>query len=153
VNHPALVKTSDQASFSSADFSPFTSAEALRSSDISPVPYLNLKPNSRGGTTEKIKSSHYRKFVEATQIKKIKEATNPKPVDLGRMLFLVLQKDGGEGFAGLQLRLTLHHIRKLTQLFLSLTIGRKEIRNKTLIVCSVLVVSLKTTMERTRYDA
>jgi len=25
-------------------------------------------------------------------------------------------------------------------------------RNKTLIVCSVLVVSLKTTMEKTRYD-
>jgi hypothetical protein len=41
VNHPALVKTSDQPSFSSANFSPFTSAEALRSSDISPVPSLN----------------------------------------------------------------------------------------------------------------
>jgi len=26
-------------------------------------------------------------------------------------------------------------------------------RNKTLIVCSILVVSLKTTMEKTRYDA
>jgi hypothetical protein len=46
VNHPALIKTSDQPSFSS-NFSPFTSAEALRSSDISSVPNLNLKPNSR----------------------------------------------------------------------------------------------------------
>jgi hypothetical protein len=42
VNHSALVKTSDQPSFSSANFSPFTSAEALRASDISLVPSLNL---------------------------------------------------------------------------------------------------------------
>jgi hypothetical protein len=41
VNHPALLKTSDQPSFSSSNFSPFTSAEALRSSAISPVPRLN----------------------------------------------------------------------------------------------------------------
>jgi len=52
VNHPALVKASDQASFSSANFSPFTSAEALRSSDISAVPSLNLKPNPCGGTAK-----------------------------------------------------------------------------------------------------
>jgi hypothetical protein len=57
VNHPALVKTSDQPSFSTASFSPFTSAEALRSSDMSPVSSLNLKPNPRGGTTKKITSS------------------------------------------------------------------------------------------------
>jgi hypothetical protein len=40
VNHPALVKTSDQPSFSSSNFSPFTYAEALRASDIIPVPSL-----------------------------------------------------------------------------------------------------------------
>jgi len=57
VNHPALIKTSDQPSFSSANFSPFTSAEALGSSDISPVPSLNLKPNPRGGTAKKIMST------------------------------------------------------------------------------------------------
>ena len=34
VNHPALVKTSDQPSFSSANFSPFTSTEALCASDV-----------------------------------------------------------------------------------------------------------------------
>jgi len=34
VNHPALVKTSDQPSFSSANFSPFSAPEALRASDI-----------------------------------------------------------------------------------------------------------------------
>ena len=33
VNHLALIKISDQPSFSSANFSPFTSAEALRSSE------------------------------------------------------------------------------------------------------------------------
>jgi hypothetical protein len=52
VNHPALVKTSDQPSFSS-NFSPFTSAEALLSSDISPVPSLNLRPYPHGGTAKK----------------------------------------------------------------------------------------------------
>jgi hypothetical protein len=41
VNHPALAKTSDQPSFSSSNFSPFTVAEALRSSDFSLVPNLN----------------------------------------------------------------------------------------------------------------
>jgi len=78
VNHPALVKTSDQPSFSSANFSPFTSAEALQSSDISPVPSLNLKPNPHGGTPKKIRSSPYKIFVEATQKKKIKQATTSK---------------------------------------------------------------------------
>jgi len=67
------------------------------------------------------------------------------------MLFLVLQKDVREGFAGIHLRMTLHQIRTLTYLFLSLTIRRKK-RNKTLIVCTVLVVSLKTTMEKSGYD-
>ena len=63
VNHPALEKTSDQQSFSSANFSPFTSSEALRSSDISPVPSLNLEPNPRGGTAKKIMSSPYKNLL------------------------------------------------------------------------------------------
>jgi hypothetical protein len=67
VNHLALVKTSDQPSFSSANFSPFTSAKALRSSDISPMPSPNLKPNPHGGTAEIIMSLPYKIFVEATQ--------------------------------------------------------------------------------------
>jgi hypothetical protein len=50
VNLPALVKTSDQPSFSFSNFSPFTSVEVLRALDISRVPNLNLKPNPRGGT-------------------------------------------------------------------------------------------------------
>jgi len=75
LNHPALVKTSDQLSFSSANFSPFTSTEALRASDISAVPSLNLQPNPRGGTVKKITSSSFRNFVGATQERKIKQAT------------------------------------------------------------------------------
>jgi len=42
------------------------------------VPSLNLKPNPRGGTAKKITSSPYKKFVEATQKKKIKQATKSK---------------------------------------------------------------------------
>jgi hypothetical protein len=56
VNHPGLVKTSDQPSFSSANFSPFTSDEVLRASDISAVPSLNLQPNSHSGKIKKITS-------------------------------------------------------------------------------------------------
>jgi len=41
VSHPALVKTSDQPSFCYANFSPFTFADALQASDVSPVPSLN----------------------------------------------------------------------------------------------------------------
>jgi len=72
VHHPALVNNSDQPSFSSVYFSPLTSAEALRASDISPVPNLNLKPNTRVGTAKKISNSPYRKFDGAIQKKKIK---------------------------------------------------------------------------------
>ena len=75
MNHPDLVKTSNQPSFSSANFSPFTSAAALRSSDISPVPSLNPKPDPHGGTAKKMTSSPNKKLVEATQKKKIKQAT------------------------------------------------------------------------------
>jgi hypothetical protein len=66
------------------------------------------------------------------------------------MLLLVLQKNGREGIAGIQLCLT-HQIRTLTYLFLSLTIRWKK-RNMTLIVCSALVVFLKTTMKKIGYD-
>jgi hypothetical protein len=70
VNHSALVKTSDQPSFSSANFSPFTSAEVLLLSDISPVPSLNLKPNPHGGRAKKITSSPYKNLLR--QHRKIK---------------------------------------------------------------------------------
>jgi len=78
VNHRALTNISDQPSFSSVYFSPLTFAEALRASDISPVPNLKLQPNTRGGTAKKISNSPYRRFAGATQEKKIKQATKSK---------------------------------------------------------------------------
>jgi len=75
VNCPALVKTSDQPSFISVNFSPFTSGEALRASDISDVPSLNLQPYTRSGTAKKIRSSPYKTFVGATQKKEIIQTT------------------------------------------------------------------------------
>jgi len=88
MNHPALIKTSDQPSFSSANLSPFTSAEVLRSLDISPVPSLNLKPNPHGGAANKITSSPYKTFVEATQKRKIKQATKSKTSRLASNVLL-----------------------------------------------------------------
>jgi len=76
VNHPTLVKTSDQPSFRSVNFSPFASVQALRASDISHVPNLNLKLNASGVTAKKITSSPYKKIVGATQ--KTKQVTKPK---------------------------------------------------------------------------
>ena len=103
LNHPALVKTSAQPSFNSSAISPFISVEVLRASDISPVPNLNLKhkilalcqpepkasdispvtnlnlkPTLRVGTAKKIRSSPYKKFVEANQREKIKRTTKSK---------------------------------------------------------------------------
>jgi hypothetical protein len=42
------------------------------------VQSLNLKPNPCGGTPKKLMNSSYRKSVEATQKKKIKQATKSK---------------------------------------------------------------------------
>jgi hypothetical protein len=42
------------------------------------LPSLNLKPNPHGGTAKKITGSPYKKFIEATQQKKIKQATKSK---------------------------------------------------------------------------
>jgi hypothetical protein len=114
LKQPALVKTNDQPSFVSANFSPFTSVEALRLSDISLVPSLNLQPNSRGETAKKIKSSPYKKFVEVNQKKKLKQAIKSKTSQLASNALLGPSKHGRERFAGVQLRLTLHQILTLT---------------------------------------
>jgi hypothetical protein len=52
------------------------------------VPSLKLKPNPRGGTTEKITSSPYKKFVDGTQKKKIKQATKSKTIRLASNVLL-----------------------------------------------------------------
>ena len=62
------MKTSDQPSF--------TSAEALHTSDTSPVPSLNLQP--KWWNSKEITSSSYRNLVGVTQKKKIKQATESK---------------------------------------------------------------------------
>jgi hypothetical protein len=95
-----LVQTSDQPSLISANFSPFTTAEALCASDISPVLILNLQPNTHGGTVKKILLGQLKKRKER---RKSNRPLNPKPIGLRRMLFFVLQKEGREGFAGIQL--------------------------------------------------
>jgi len=87
VNHFALVKTSDKPLLSSVTFSPYTSTEARRTSDISPLSGLNPQPHTCGGTAQKITSSLYRKLFGATQKKKIKQTTKPKT------FFLFLPKD------------------------------------------------------------
>jgi hypothetical protein len=72
VSHVCMVKTSDQPSFSSVNFSPFTSAEAFRSIiRYQPCAKPELNPNSLGGTSMKITSSSYKKYFEATQKLKI----------------------------------------------------------------------------------
>jgi len=79
VNHPALVKTSDQPTFSSSNFLPFTFVEVLRASDISPVPSLNLKPNPCGGTAKKITCSTYKNLLRQLKKRKSNRPLNPKP--------------------------------------------------------------------------
>jgi hypothetical protein len=51
------------------------------------VPSLNLKPNPRGGAAKKM-ISPYKKFVEATQKKKIKQATKSKTSQLALNVLL-----------------------------------------------------------------
>jgi hypothetical protein len=132
------VHTSDQPSFISVYFSPLTSDEALRASDISPMPSRNLQPNTHGGTAKKITNSPYKKFVGGKLRKrKSKRPLNPKPIGLRRMPLLGPSKRGTRRFARIQLRLTFHKIRTLTELFLSSTIRRKK-GNNTPIVCCVL---------------
>ena len=98
------MNTSDQPSFSSVYFSPLTSVEALRESDINPVPNLNLQPNTLSGTVKKISNSPCRKFVGATQKKKIKQGTKSKTSRLASNALLGPSKRQKRGFAGIQLR-------------------------------------------------
>jgi hypothetical protein len=72
MNHHAVAKTSYQPSFCSFYFSPFTSADAVRSIiryQSCAKPELN--PNPRGGTAKKITISPYKTYFKATQKEKI----------------------------------------------------------------------------------
>jgi hypothetical protein len=93
---------------------PFTSAVPLQSSNISSVPSLNLTPNPRGGTAKQTTTSPLKKSVEATQKKKTKQATKSKTNQLASNALLGPSKDRREGFARIQLHLTLHQVQTLT---------------------------------------
>jgi len=88
-------------------FSPLTFAEGLRASDISPMPSLNLQPNTHGGTAKKITNSPYKNFVRVTQKKNIKQATDSRTNRLASNAVLDPSKRREMGFAGIQLRLAL----------------------------------------------
>jgi len=98
VNQLALVNPSDLPSFSSVYFSPLTSAEALRGSDISPLTSLNLQPNTCGRTAKKVTNSPYKKIVGANQKKKIKQATKSKTNRLESNALLGPSKNTEERF-------------------------------------------------------
>jgi hypothetical protein len=77
VNHPVLLKTSDQPSFCSAIFSPFTSAEAIQASDISSLPSLDLRQILV--VEKEIKGSPYKNLRQIR--KKSNRPLNPKLKD------------------------------------------------------------------------
>jgi hypothetical protein len=68
VNHPALVKTGDEPSFSSVNFSPFAFAEAPRASDISPVPSLNILVRYCSGICTGYLKKTIKFLIEANQV-------------------------------------------------------------------------------------
>ena len=136
-----MVNSIDLPSFNSANFSPFTTAEALRASDISAVSNINQQPNSCGGTVKKITSSSYSILLGQLR-KNIKQVTKCETIWLASNAFIGPSKRRKRLFAAIQLRLTLHHIRTLTEMYLPLTIGQKK-RNKSLIECPLSVVCLK----------
>jgi hypothetical protein len=93
------MNTSDQPSFSSVYFSSLTSAEALRAWDMSLVPRLNLRPNTRGGIA-KYRIHLTENLLGQLRKRKSNRPPNPKPISLRLMLFFVLKKDGREGSPG-----------------------------------------------------
>jgi hypothetical protein len=71
VNHPVLIKTSDQPSFSSANFF------AVHFSRGSPIiryqPCAKSEPKAKSSWWNNKENNEYKKFVKATQKKKKKE--------------------------------------------------------------------------------
>ena len=119
------------------------------------MPSLNLKPNPRGGPANKITNSPYKKFDEATQKKKIKQATKSKTSRLAsKCSSWSIKKMEEKGFAAIQLRLT-SDTPSDSDTGLAVPFAddsKEEDEEQDAVLSSVLVVSLKTTMEKTRYD-
>jgi len=148
VNHPAFVKTSDQPSFSSVNFSLFTSAEAFWASDISPVRSLNLQPNTRGGTAKKITSSAHGKLAGATQKNQIKQASKSKTSQLTSNVLLGPSKRRKRRVCHDP---TLSDTPSDSDTDLTIPFpddSREEEKQDTDCVCSVLVVSLRPQLRR-----
>jgi hypothetical protein len=66
--------------------------------------------------------------------------------------FFGLSKKGREGFTGLQLCLTVHHILTVNRLFLSLVVHLKIVTDEKQNAYILLPVSLTTITEKTGYD-
>jgi hypothetical protein len=115
------------------------------------VPSLILKPNPSGEIAKKIMSSPCKKCVEANEKKNIKQATKSKTHRLSSNALIGASKKRNRRVCQDPTPPATLSDSDTDLVFLSLTIRLKKTRNKTLIVCTVLFVSLKT-MEKTGYD-
>jgi hypothetical protein len=111
---------------------------------------LNIQLNTCGGTLEKIRSLPYKTFVGATQKKKTKQATKSKTSKLALNSLLGPSK---------------RRKRRVcrdpapsdtpsdsdTDLSIPFADDSREEEEKTMIVCTVLVFSLKTSVEKSGY--
>ena len=150
VNHPALVKTSDQPSFSSVNFSPFTSAETLI---IRYQSYAKPEPTAKSSWwNSKENEFTLQKYIEATQKEKIKQTTKSKTNRLASNALLGPSKRRKRRVCRDPAPSDTPSHSDIDLVVLFTDDSTEEKKNKTLIVCTVLVVSLKTTMEKSGYD-
>jgi len=107
VNHPGLVNTNDQPSFSTVYFSPLTSAEGLLS--IRYQSYAKSEPTAKYSWWNSKENNEFtlQKIVGATQKKNFKHATKSKTNRLVSNAVLDPSKRRKSGFAGIRLHLTL----------------------------------------------
>jgi len=116
------------------------------------VQNLNLKPNPRGGTAKKIKSSPYKKFVDATQKMKIKHATKSKT---SWLVSNVLTGPSKRWKRRVCWDPTPFNTPSDSDTDLAVPFAddsTQEDEEQDADFCSVLVISLKTIMEKSRYD-
>jgi hypothetical protein len=113
------------------------------------VPNPNLQPNTCGGTVRKITSSLYRKFVGTTQKKTIKQSTKSKTNPLASNALLGPSKRR-KGRVCRDPAPSDTPSDSHTDLTVPFAVDSTEENQEA--VCTVLVVSLKTTKEKNGYD-